>query len=59
MGFMFDWRGKQYTARLGAKRGQILSEMQKSKVPEFEPVFLQLPISVDERAQFEVMQAKS
>jgi hypothetical protein len=49
MRFLLAWRDPQYTARLKAKRNQILSDMEKPKVTESEDVFLPLPTSGDEK----------
>jgi len=49
MRFLLAWRDPQYTARLEAKRNQILSDMKKPEVTESEDVFLPLPASGNEK----------
>jgi hypothetical protein len=59
MGILFAWKDKQYTARLEAKRQQILASMQESKLPESEDVFLPLPIASDEKVKLSIVRSKS
>jgi hypothetical protein len=59
MSILFAWRDKELTARLEAKRQQILSDMQKPKIPESEDVFLPLLIAADEKTKPSVVQSKS